>query len=258
MKITVTTFVLIIVLLLPACQSQTDLASLLGTGWSLSQLNGHSLVPGSHIEIQFERETFSGFGGCNSYGGSYQTSNNHFSIANGIESTAMACLTPEGVGKQETEYFQALSAVDQYSINGNRLELQDAGGELILMFIHEQADPRVNLENLIGSQWMVETVNGSQLIENSQITMNFTGEEMVQGFGGCRSYQAEYIEADQGIRFISVRMMEENCSQPELLQQEQNFTDYFTWADHFERVGDTLILVTQRGEQIVFIPLKDE
>ena len=257
MKITVPWFVLLIFLFIPACQSQTDQATLTGSVWSLSQLNGHTLVPSSHIEIQFDHDTFSGFGGCNSYGGGYKTNSDHFSIAEGIESTAMACLTPEGIGEQETEYFQALSAVDLYFVSANRLELKDAGGELILVFIHQQAEPRLDLENLIGSQWMVETVNGTELIENSQITMIFTGAEMVEGFGSCRNYQAEYTKTDQGVRFISIRMIEENCNHPELLEQEQNFTDYFTWADHFELVGDTLILVTQRGEKVVFVPFED-
>lgn len=257
MKFSVTAFVILTFLFLPACQGQANQAALTGSVWSLSQLNGHSLVAGSHIEIQFDRDTFSGFGGCNAYGGGYQVSSDQFGIADGIESTAMACLTPEGIGEQEIEYFQALSAADQYAVSGNQLELKDSGGKIILVFVHQQAEPRVNLDNLIGSQWMVETVNGSRLIENSQITMSFTGSEMVQGFGGCRSYQAEYLETDQGVRFTSIRMMDEDCNHPELLLQEQDFTDYFTWADHFELIGDNLILITQRGEQIVFLPFED-
>ena len=257
MKIFVTTFVLLAFLSLPACQSQPDSKPLNGSAWSLSQLNGHSLVPGSHIEIQFDRDTFSGFGGCNSYGGGYQVSGDQLSIAEGIESTAMACLSPEGIGEQETEYFQALRAADQLSVSANRLEIKDASATVILIFVHQQAEPRLDLDNLTGSIWQVETVNGDNLIENSQITMSFSGSEMVQGFGGCRNYQAEYIETDQGVRFTSVRMGEEVCNHPELLQQEQDFTDYFTWAEHFEVVGDTLILFTQRGEQVVFIPLEE-
>jgi len=257
MKIQILGFVILAFLLLPACQSQPETELLNGSAWSLSQLNGHSLIPGTHVDIQFDRQTFSGYGGCNAYGGGYQVRINQFTIADGVESTAMACLTPEGIGEQEAEYFQALAAAGLYSVSGNQLEMRDGDGNLILVFVHQRVGARVAPEELIGGQWMVETINGSQLIDNSQITISFTGKGTVQGFGGCRSYQAEYIETDQGVRFTSIRMDEADCSHPELLQQEQDFTDYFTWADHFELVGDRLILLTQRSEQIVFVTVKD-
>ena len=255
MKRTVFISFLTLTFLLSACQSLSAQQPLYGSTWSVIQMNGHSLLPGSQIELQFDQGMLSGFSGCNSYGGSYQTSGDRFSLAEAIESTAMACLTPEGIGEQESEYFLALRAAERYLVSGNRLEIRDASGELVLVFIHQQVEPALDLQSLAGSQWQVLTVDGETLIPGSQITLAFIEPGSVRGFGGCRGYQAEYVETDQGIRFTSIRMNEETCHQPDLLVQEQDFTDLFTWADHFELVGETLILITQRGEQVVFIPL---
>lgn len=240
-----------------SCQGSTFSKPLNGSGWSLSQLNSHSLVPASHIELQFDAERFSGFGGCNSYGGKYQADGEKFSASEGVESTAMACLTPEGVGEQESEYFLALREATRYQVNGNRLEMLNQSQELILVFFLNQPGTKAEMASLVGTAWQVETVEGNSLIAGSQITMRFSMPGIVEGFAGCRNYQAEFTEDDQGTRFTRIRMAEEECNQEDLLLQEQNFTDYFTWADHFEVVGENLVLFTQRDEVIVLIPVQE-
>jgi putative lipoprotein len=257
MKKTVIITFLILNILLSACQSLFAQESLEDSTWSLIELNGDSLLPGSHIELQFNQDTISGFGGCNSYGGRYQISGDRFSVSDGIESTAMACLTPAGIGDQESQYFLALQAADHFQVTDDRLELSDASGEFVLVFIYQQEESTMDLGTLTGSNWQVLTVEGETLIPGSQITMAFSEEGVVEGFGGCRSYQADYLETDQGVSFTTIRMGEETCNQEELLVQEQDFTDFFTWSKHFEQVGDTLVLITQRGEQIVFVPYEE-
>ena len=257
MKNTQYIFLFFLTLVLSACQTQTQTQSLSGSTWSLILLNGHSLVPGSHIEIQFDRDTLSGFSGCNSYGGSYQAGGNHLLAVDEIASTAMACLTPEGINEQEGEYLQALQKASTFLVSGNHLEISDSNGNLLLVFQHQTAEPALQMDSLIGSGWQVFNVNGESLIPGSQITMQFIQPGMVRGFGGCRTYQAEFNETEQGVGFTSISMGEEDCKQEDLLIQEQDFTDFFTWADHFELVGENLILFTQRGEEIVFIPFEE-
>ena len=246
---------ILFVLFLTACGNLLAEKPLNGTTWSLSQLNKHSLIPGSHIEVEFTNDSLSGFSGCNSFGGSYRTNRNKFSIEDGIATTAMACLTPEGIGEQETEFLKAMQQVEQYHLTGNRLEMRDKIGTLLLVFILQQAESELNLETLMGTRWQVATFEGQTPIPGSQITITFLEKGNIQGFGGCRGFESEYIEIDQGIRVTTIAMNEEPCNDQDLLVQEQNFTDYFTWADHFKMVDETLILVTQRGEQIVFEPL---
>ncbi len=246
----------ILALVLSACQTRSQTV-LTGSTWSLNLLNGHSLVPGSHIEVQFDQDNLSGFSGCNSYGGSFQISGDHFLVGDEIAATAMACLTPEGVNEQEREYLKALREAATYTVSGNHLEIKDSSGNLLLVFLHQKDETSLQMDSLVGSSWQVITVEGKSLIPGSQITMQFTKPGIVQGFGGCRTYRADFIENERSVGFTSIRMGDEDCNQEKLLIQEQDFTDYFTWADHFEMVGENLILFTQRGEKIVFIPLEE-
>ena len=257
MKRQIIPIIIALTVLLSACQSQHPQDSLIGSAWSLSQLNGHSLLTGSHIEMEFDRDTLSGYGGCNFYGGQYQVSRDRFILIEGVDSTAMGCLTPEGVGDQESEYFRALIEADRYMLVGNRLELLDSNGDILLVFIHQGSEPFIALHSLSNQRWRVATISSLTLIEGSLITLELTSQGHVEGFGSCRSYLAEYIEDRQGIRFTRMEMGEELCSHPDLLEQEQNFTDLLTYSDHFELIGENLVLITQRGEEVVFVSMQE-
>jgi len=248
--------VFVLLVLLAACSAQTPTDPLVGSEWSLLQINGRNLAPGTHVEINFEPGTFSGFGGCNSYGGRYQLAGSGFTVLEGIESTAMFCETPEGMMDQESEYFSALTAAAAYQVVGGRLELTSEDGVLLLVFTHQQEAADFDPESLAGTGWQVVSMAGQALIEGSQITLIFDGGGRVHGFAGCRNYAAEYIQTEDGTRFTTTQMIEEVCSTESLLVQEGTFTDYFTWTERFELVGDTLILHAQNGKQVVFDPLE--
>ena len=48
--------------------------------------------------------------------------------------TAMACLSPEGVMDQEQAFLAALASVTSYQLAGERLELLDSTGDVVLSF----------------------------------------------------------------------------------------------------------------------------
>lgn len=248
-------FILISLLMLAACATNTPAEPLAGSEWTLIQLNGRNPLPGTHIEINFDRTTFSGYSGCNNYGGTYQLSGDTYSVVDGIEATEAYC-SPEEVMVQEGEYFDTLQNVSTYQIVGGRLEMKHADGELLLTFSQQQEAADLDPETLAGTSWQVVSMAGQAPVAGSQITLIFDGNGMVHGFAGCRIYEAEYIQTDDGIRFTSTAMAEEVCNNEDLLEQEGTFTDYFTWTERFEMVGDTLILHAQTGEQVIFEPLE--
>lgn len=235
---------------LAGCAGSKPANPLTGSSWTLTQLNGHSLVLGSHIEINFEPDTFSGTA-CNHFGGQYRVEGDQFTVPGPMEMTAMACLDPEGVMEQEQEFGAALAAAESFQLSGNQLALQDGSGTNVLVFIHETSDS-IDLESLTNTQWRVNRVNDEALLPGSEITLGFLSPGLVNGFGGCRGYEAEYIETEDGLRFTSIAMNEEPCNDEALLMQEQDFTDYLSDAKNFERAGDILILNTQRGDEVVF------
>ncbi|MGD2026462.1 MAG: META domain-containing protein [Anaerolineales bacterium] len=239
---------------LAGCGGAQSANPLIGSSWSLTQLNGHSLVSGTRIEINFERDSFSGTA-CNHFGGQYTADGDRFSIPGPMEMTAMACLDPEGIMEQEQEFGAALATVVSYQVSGNKLEMLDESGAVVLVFNHETS-ASIDPDSLINSEWRVTRANDESLIPDSQITMRFSSSGVVNGFGGCRGYEAEYIKADEGVRFTSIAMNEEPCNDETLLIQEQDFTDYLSDAKNIERVGDFLILKTLRGDEVVFEPIE--
>ena len=108
--------------------------SLTGTTWvALGINNGKqavaSVVAGTEVTAVFAAEgTLSGTAGCNDYSAAYTLDGNKMTIKQPA-STRMYCDQP-GVMEQEQAYLAALTKVATYSIDGDRLQLRDAGGAL--------------------------------------------------------------------------------------------------------------------------------
>ena len=129
-------------LILAACAAPAS-ASLAGTSWVLQSLDGNSQVGaaigGQPVTLQFTSATeMGGFGGCNSYGGSYQAGLTSISVSN-IVSTMMAC-ADQNITELESAYFQALNAASSYSIVecescANAVTLTLTGGGHTLIFV---------------------------------------------------------------------------------------------------------------------------
>ena len=97
-------------------------ASIVGTQWLLSSVNGRHVDrpergPEIHVALDEAAGTVSGFGGCNRFKGSYQLQGSKLAFGN-LAVTAMACA--EG-GDRETEFLQALGALDEVRVNGRTL-----------------------------------------------------------------------------------------------------------------------------------------
>ncbi|MEO6824859.1 MAG: META domain-containing protein [Nitrosospira sp.] len=95
--------------------------------WKLVELNGQpvpALEREPHLILKAADGRMSGFGGCNTFTGSYKlneaTSRVHFEK---IASTMMAC--PSGMDIEQA-FHDVLSAVDNYSLNGQHLTLNRA------------------------------------------------------------------------------------------------------------------------------------
>jgi heat shock protein HslJ len=104
-----------------------------GITWKLTEIiardNVSSPIPGTEITICFENGEIRGTAGCNQYFGSY-------TIANGIliedlSATEMACLEPDGIMQQETQYLNTLRDVMSYTVLENQLTLITGDGRAL-------------------------------------------------------------------------------------------------------------------------------
>jgi putative lipoprotein len=113
----------------------TNAATLRGTHWKLTELNGERTVTqegenGAHLLLDASENRFSGSTGCNRMTGTFVLEGNslHFGAA---ATTMMAC--PEPLMKQEQAVTTALGAVTGYRISGRTLELL-AGDKTVARF----------------------------------------------------------------------------------------------------------------------------
>jgi heat shock protein HslJ len=112
---------------------------LTSTRWLLnSYYDGSSAliapIRGTEIDLNFSEDgTIGGTGGCNNYGGSYETSDNQLMFSQ-VFMTEMACMDPAGVMEQESTYLRLLGQIASLQLQGNFLLLQDANGQVLLLF----------------------------------------------------------------------------------------------------------------------------
>jgi len=115
-----------------------------GTEWVLTSLNGNSLIEGTSITLSFAEGVLSGFAGCNGYGGGPDsgkyvvTDDGTLTIPHQIAVTVQLCSTPEGIMEQEAAYIEALRSTTSYRMVDDRLEIDNAAGETILVFARKE------------------------------------------------------------------------------------------------------------------------
>ena len=223
---------------------------LVDSEWVLTSLNGEPLLEGTNITLAFYPAEISGFAGCNGYGAPLEFRENNKIQVIEIASQAEGCIEPEGVLDQESEYLNILWNIEQYGINGSVLTLSIPDSEQTLVYSLRdpfETDPSV-LDN---TQWNLVSTDGFLLIDGSAITLSFsTGE--IEGFGGCRDYDGEYVADGDKIVFPVMVMKSEICDDLDLQIQESKFTTWLELSTHYRILGDQLELHLATGEWLLF------
>jgi heat shock protein HslJ len=126
--------------------SPVEAADLAGTEWALTSLNGEGLIEGTEITLFFEETFLGGSMTCNGYGsgpdsGKYVARDDStLDILQPLAVTVQLCSSPEGIMEQEAAYIEALLSAATYRVIVDRLEIDDADGETILVFTTKAAD----------------------------------------------------------------------------------------------------------------------
>ena len=99
-------------------------AALEDTYWALLELKGKTITvkaesKAPYLELNSKKASAYGFGGCNRFFSSYETSG-HALTFGAVGATRMAC--PEGMD-QEQEFFTVLGLTTRYEIQGSKLLL---------------------------------------------------------------------------------------------------------------------------------------
>lgn len=119
----------------PTLQPGGNTDALAGSKWQPTSINGATLVNASAqpkpVTLEFGMAgEVNGWGGCNSYGGTYQTQADTLTFSPLI-STKMACVD-EGLMQQETQYFQILQNASHYSLAPEQLTVTGQGQDTLV------------------------------------------------------------------------------------------------------------------------------
>lgn len=104
-----------------------QVVALTETTWKLVELFGTPVKEAAQgkapfIFLRSRENRFQGFGGCNTFGGSYELKEGNRIRFFGIAATLMACPDPA----TETELLKALNEADNYALKGDSLSLNRA------------------------------------------------------------------------------------------------------------------------------------
>ena len=129
-RLLVLTALLTAALVLSACGSGSQTASLSGTSWTLVSFGPAdaqtAAVEGIQTSLIFDlKGNISGNMGCNSFGGKYEVTGDTVSFSEVI-STMMACADPRM--NQERAAFKILNSSATFKLDGDTLKLCDTSG----------------------------------------------------------------------------------------------------------------------------------
>ena len=254
--------------------------------WKLDSLGDpaypDSPLPGTYMSAEFSPNgSITGGAGCNSYRGSYVSSDDTISV-DAMSFTEIGCTEPEGILQQEERFLLMLSDSATFEIDADALTLTTASGETLL-FHHEGTIPddsgavdddsldddasNANSSNddvsnadssLVGA-WTLNSFGDPAYpdspLSGAEITASFSADGTVSGNAGCNGFQGSYRSGDGTLSFGLMAITEMACPAPDgVLEQESRFFEMFSLADKYRMADGNLILTTPSGDQLLFSP----
>jgi len=103
------------------------------------------------------------------------------------------------------------------------------------------------LQDIQGTEWIVEDIGGSGIIDNSRVTLNFGIDGSLSGRASCNTYRASYTAVGQKLEIGDAAATMMACA-PALMEQERKFLDILAAVKSF-RLDDTGALVLDTEEE---------
>lgn len=228
----------LILLLLAACQpvaeptpSPTEVAeqaeqlvALVDTAWTVVSYGIDEeipVLPDSYPSVNFMGERYNGYSGCNYFLGTY-----------GVDGSTIGLKWPaitqgfcenELLLNQESVFLSALTAADEFQIDGKTLHLSARGTQVMTL---EPLEP-VPFE---GTVWSFEFLQTPQamwmpVLLGTSITAVFEGDT-VSGSAGCNTYSGAVTRDGSSITIGPLAVTTMMCEEPEgIMEQEQRYLE---------------------------------
>jgi|SRR5690554_1232229 len=226
------------------------------TFWKLESLEGKDFsdFKNDGNEVGFtmfaDNNRISGYAGCNNFFATYKMEAGNRIHFSEIGATKMFCADAKF---SESDFLKVFQFADNYTITGNRLELNVGRRAPLAVFIKSGTTP----EPIVEKYWKLKTLEGKdvKMSENQEREVFFTlkaHDNRVTGFAGCNTMMGSYtLEKGNRIRFSQMATTMMAC--PDVDFNESEFLKIFKIADNYRISGDTLELyVGRRAPLAVF------
>lgn len=118
--------------------------------------------------------------------------------------------------------------------------------------------PATDATDLDGTAWTLASLNGSDLIEGTAITLSFTNGE-AGGDSGCNSYGGQYTTTSGGtIEFGEIVSTLRACADQRVNEQETAYLDALRNAAAYQIAGDQLQIMNTAGEMTLMFSRQAE
>ncbi|WP_255495132.1 META domain-containing protein [Dysgonomonas sp. 521] len=237
-----------------------DKAQLENQTWALKTLNGEDAklsftgkIP--DLKFDFSKNTVSGNGGCNGYGGDFTLNEQNVFSAPNLVSTMMACMD----ANKEPEFFKLLSTPDlEVNLTEDSLLTFSQGDKVVLEFqpvvsftspvISKGLD--VSPENLSG-KWNLTSIAGEDmaaLFPDKVPTMEIA-DGKVSGNAGCNNYRCTFKLQDNVITFGPAMATKMACP---ALKGETTFLSKLATPLQVSLNENGLVLMQEGNEVLTF------
>ena len=189
-----------------------------GNGYTVTAISGTPAKGTRPLTITFgEDGRVGGFGGCNSYGGSFKETNGKLTFGDLI-STMMACIDG-GIGTQENALYATLKGtVNVAPATDGRVLLTGENGTVL------ELTPEGEVQ-LAATSWLVETMGGTAIVAGSEPQITFTSDGQINGTTGCNRFFGGYAQSRGDVAFSGVGMTKMACLNDGIMAQEIAFTN---------------------------------
>jgi heat shock protein HslJ len=111
--------------------------------------------------------------------------------------------------------------------------------------------PRAGGAVLLDTEWVLTSLTGKALIEDTQITLSF-GEGSLEGSAGCNTYGGSYTATEGSLRLSDLYWTEMGCLEPEgILDQEMAYLNALNTVASYRVDAGRLELYDEAGTQIL-------
>ena len=129
-------------------------------------------------------------------------------------------------------------------------------GWLLTAGCSHTAEPPVSVDELIGTEWGLEEIDGGSVVDNVQSTLGFERNNRIIGWGGCNRYFTGFRSAGNGIKLGPIGSTRRICP-PVVMDQEIRFLQALEKA-HTIRIKGPYLVIECEGikKPLKFVRLK--